>query len=419
VDAAGGDILSAAQDPNKLGDVPEDLTAVGGYPAIRKTEQDLPLETLPAKLDALDASASVGLDRGISAPALPTHPSPASPAPRPASAYPVGSVVRAAMEETSAYGGTHPGALLLPRAPRVLRPPPVDACQLLRRGASDDEEEPQSRGSAAEAEDARNQDRRGGGSSDERIGRPRSGSVPNAETAGDALSETGTSPPTRSSWTWGWGGLPVRKTVEQPAPAPATEARGPADKDEAAPTDKRDAPAAGRSVTITIPPSPTHQGATAAVVPDQLLPRCVLAPAGAVVSPADVKVELALCGDLLPTTGSAATAANVDAIFDQHRVTYEQFAAQPTLLGQPNLLVRIDGRILRWPAAAPLLVSLLAFQRPLPADAMSTLLLRDAASSSTDQVESGAGQERRDAGTPAKWLTCDRGKARFCASRSW
>ena len=40
--------MTAAQDPNKLGNVPEDLTAVGGYPAIRKTEQDLPLETLPA-----------------------------------------------------------------------------------------------------------------------------------------------------------------------------------------------------------------------------------------------------------------------------------------------------------------------------------------------------------------------------------
>ena len=47
------------------------------------------------------------------------------------------------------------------------------------------------------------------------------------------------------------------------------------------------------------------------------------------------------------------------------------------VLSNPNLVVRVDGRLLRWSVAAPLLVSLLAFQRPPPKEVVMNLLLSD------------------------------------------
>ncbi|XP_007238970.2 phosphatidate phosphatase LPIN2 isoform X3 [Astyanax mexicanus] len=78
-------------------------------------------------------------------------------------------------------------------------------------------------------------------------------------------------------------------------------------------------------------------------------------------SPVDLPaVSLSLCGGL----GDNAHVNKEK--FLEHIVTYQQFADNPAIIDNPNLVVRIDNRYYNWTLAAPLILSMQAFQKNLP-----------------------------------------------------
>ncbi|KAJ1532044.1 hypothetical protein ONE63_000676 [Megalurothrips usitatus] len=78
-------------------------------------------------------------------------------------------------------------------------------------------------------------------------------------------------------------------------------------------------------------------------------------------------VSLSLCGNLNSPSASIAEK------FLQHLITFEDLANNPKVIEDPNLVVRYDGQYYNWKAASPLIVSLMAFRRPLPQDVLKTL----------------------------------------------
>ncbi|KAL2085318.1 hypothetical protein ACEWY4_018638 [Coilia grayii] len=54
--------------------------------------------------------------------------------------------------------------------------------------------------------------------------------------------------------------------------------------------------------------------------------------------------------------------------FMEHIVTYPEFAENPAIIDNPNLVVRIGNRYYNWTLAAPMVLSLQAFQKSLPKD---------------------------------------------------
>lgn len=51
--------------------------------------------------------------------------------------------------------------------------------------------------------------------------------------------------------------------------------------------------------------------------------------------------------------------------FEKHLVTFDQFQKNPALLSHPDLVVRINNGFYSWGQAAPMIMSLIVFQRPL------------------------------------------------------
>ncbi|XP_075057521.1 phosphatidate phosphatase LPIN1 isoform X2 [Mixophyes fleayi] len=52
--------------------------------------------------------------------------------------------------------------------------------------------------------------------------------------------------------------------------------------------------------------------------------------------------------------------------FIQQVVSYQQFVDNPSIIDDPNLVVKIGNKYYNWPTAAPLLLAMQAFQKPLP-----------------------------------------------------
>ncbi|KAM8953385.1 phosphatidate phosphatase LPIN1 isoform 2-T2 [Pelodytes ibericus] len=52
--------------------------------------------------------------------------------------------------------------------------------------------------------------------------------------------------------------------------------------------------------------------------------------------------------------------------FVEQVVTYQQFVENPEIIDDPNLVVKIGSKYYNWPTAAPLLLAMQAFQKPLP-----------------------------------------------------
>ncbi|KAM9789101.1 phosphatidate phosphatase LPIN2 [Neosynchiropus ocellatus] len=71
-------------------------------------------------------------------------------------------------------------------------------------------------------------------------------------------------------------------------------------------------------------------------------------------------VTLSLCGGL---TENAEISKEK---FMEHIITYSEFAENPAIIDNPNLVVRIGNRYYNWTLAAPLILSLQAFQKNLP-----------------------------------------------------
>ncbi|KAM4551316.1 phosphatidate phosphatase LPIN2 isoform 2-T2 [Odontesthes bonariensis] len=71
-------------------------------------------------------------------------------------------------------------------------------------------------------------------------------------------------------------------------------------------------------------------------------------------------VTLSLCGGL---TENAEISKER---FMEHILTYQEFAENPAIIDNPNLVVKIGNRYYNWTLAAPLILSLQAFQKNLP-----------------------------------------------------
>ncbi|XP_061877556.1 phosphatidate phosphatase LPIN2-like [Entelurus aequoreus] len=71
-------------------------------------------------------------------------------------------------------------------------------------------------------------------------------------------------------------------------------------------------------------------------------------------------VTLSLCG------GMSDNSEIDNERFMDHIITYHEFAANPAIIDNPNLVVRIGHRYYNWTLAAPLILSMQAFQKNLP-----------------------------------------------------
>ncbi|KAM4705263.1 phosphatidate phosphatase LPIN2 [Rhinophrynus dorsalis] len=71
-------------------------------------------------------------------------------------------------------------------------------------------------------------------------------------------------------------------------------------------------------------------------------------------------VTLSLCGGL-SENGEISKEK-----FKEHLITYQQFAENPGIIDNPNLVVRIHNRYYNWVLAAPMILSMQVFQKNLP-----------------------------------------------------
>ncbi|XP_041420995.1 phosphatidate phosphatase LPIN1 isoform X5 [Xenopus laevis] len=79
-------------------------------------------------------------------------------------------------------------------------------------------------------------------------------------------------------------------------------------------------------------------------------------------------ISISLCGGL--TDNKEITREH----FIEQAVTYQQFVDNPAIIDDPNLVVKIGNKYYNWPTAAPLLLAVQAFQKPLPKVTIDTLM---------------------------------------------
>ncbi|KAK3537869.1 hypothetical protein QTP70_020954, partial [Hemibagrus guttatus] len=60
--------------------------------------------------------------------------------------------------------------------------------------------------------------------------------------------------------------------------------------------------------------------------------------------------------------------------FEEKAVTYQEFANNPLIIDDPNLVVKIGAKYYNWSTAAPLVLAMQAFQKPLPKAALENIV---------------------------------------------
>ncbi|CRK87769.1 CLUMA_CG001557, isoform A [Clunio marinus] len=81
-------------------------------------------------------------------------------------------------------------------------------------------------------------------------------------------------------------------------------------------------------------------------------------------------VSLSLCGGMEKGGPS-------DEEFESNIVQYSDICHNPALFSSPNLVVRLNNKYYSWMTACPVVMTLLAYQKPLPNDICEKLLLHD------------------------------------------
>ncbi|NXP51984.1 LPIN3 phosphatase, partial [Heliornis fulica] len=79
-------------------------------------------------------------------------------------------------------------------------------------------------------------------------------------------------------------------------------------------------------------------------------------------------IAMSLCGGL----GGSTQVSHEK--FMEHVVSYQQFAENPGLIHDPNLVILMNKKYYNWAVAAPMVLSLQAFQRNIPENAIDQLL---------------------------------------------
>lgn len=85
--------------------------------------------------------------------------------------------------------------------------------------------------------------------------------------------------------------------------------------------------------------------------------------------------ELSLCSRLLEGLDARATAR----VFRENRIAHAEFCANPGLLYDDRLVCRLQDKYYPWSIAGPIIISILAFGRPLDNEAVRDLEAREAA----------------------------------------
>eukprot|EP00118_Oscarella_pearsei_P011253 m.74148 g.74148 ORF g.74148 m.74148 type:complete len:722 (+) comp35877_c0_seq5:55-2220(+) len=82
-----------------------------------------------------------------------------------------------------------------------------------------------------------------------------------------------------------------------------------------------------------------------------------------------IDLQLSLCGGLKGPDSQIP-----DDKFERHLVSFDALCQKPSLLADPNLVLKLNGKFYIWDVAAPLILSLLAFNKPLPEKRMNSLI---------------------------------------------
>ncbi|PNI72722.1 LPIN1 isoform 9 [Pan troglodytes] len=117
-------------------------------------------------------------------------------------------------------------------------------------------------------------------------------------------------------------------------------------------------------------------------------------------------IAISLCGGL-----SDHREITKDAFLEQ-AVSYQQFVDNPAIIDDPNLVVKIGSKYYNWTTAAPLLLAMQAFQKPLPKESKPEQCLAGKAHSTGEQPpqlslatrvkhESSSSDEERAAAKPS------------------
>ncbi|CAG13695.1 unnamed protein product, partial [Tetraodon nigroviridis] len=52
--------------------------------------------------------------------------------------------------------------------------------------------------------------------------------------------------------------------------------------------------------------------------------------------------------------------------FQEKIITYQQFSENPSVIDDPNLVVKIGNKYYNWSTAAPVMLAMQVYQKPLP-----------------------------------------------------
>ncbi|CAF3361471.1 unnamed protein product [Rotaria sp. Silwood1] len=78
-------------------------------------------------------------------------------------------------------------------------------------------------------------------------------------------------------------------------------------------------------------------------------------------------VQLSLCGNV------DKLSSITDDLFNQHLISYEKFANNPSIINDPNLVVRMGGKFHNWNVALALMISFIVYRKQLPSEIVEKL----------------------------------------------
>ncbi|XP_072042421.1 phosphatidate phosphatase LPIN2-like isoform X2 [Amphiura filiformis] len=82
-----------------------------------------------------------------------------------------------------------------------------------------------------------------------------------------------------------------------------------------------------------------------------------------------IDLRMSLCGGLKEDEDTVP----ID-LFNKHEISYSEFCKNPSILANPNLVLRIGDKFYNWQIASPIIMSMVVFQRPLPEMVVSGLV---------------------------------------------
>ncbi|KAM6979894.1 phosphatidate phosphatase LPIN1 [Aplochiton taeniatus] len=79
-------------------------------------------------------------------------------------------------------------------------------------------------------------------------------------------------------------------------------------------------------------------------------------------------IAISLCGGLSDSRGITKEQ------FQERAISYQQFSENPTVIDDPNLVVKIGSKYYNWTAAAPIMLAMQVYQKPLPKAAVENIM---------------------------------------------